>query len=623
MSSTNMPVSFPPAKTAGSTSFNANSNTSKLNSSTSGDSSPLLNYLNETEHTGTVPALPLKEPDSLEQPVTTKKVTETVITQRPTSDQPAAPRKTAYAKETTVSQQVPRAGERFSASEVQNHQIEPVHPPSRETEERINEMGVGPVALQPLVENDSSVARGMDTVASGAQVASNTIKSKSQAASDTVKSKSQAASKQIKSTSQAASNTLKSKTQQASEQLRSTAAAAQHQMADVQHTLQDQFTALKTKVTESLQGNENAPGLVERISGSVREVTNNAAEGVRRTADTISKNEKVQQTVPTVVEAATSSYFFVTAFLTQYIRSFRPFMLVMLRQPMYVQIISGLSLFTHGILPIFYLDKWLAHTVLQCYVLSVFLSHLIFTTTGNLRLLFAAHIAMLPIMWSLFWETESQSSSLASLRDQIHAGNAASILTHPMAIRHYTYVLWTRLVGFVTTSIFTLDFSEIDSVWKRSASQRASIAHSISKRLPHRSAAKRTEVGASMPVQENFDEEATFDEIPIGEVEDMDQDYDSLLTQDNQRSDEDFSAQNWQQKPFDFDEFMDQSHLTKQTVMSEEKPDKSFDSYDKSSRFNDAQRLDNFSDNQKIYQAPMVYPVSQTITSQTTTTEIL
>lgn len=590
--------------------MNSSRTSAGMASNASGEPSPLLRYLNDehpgdsnvlAEHTGTVPALPLKEPDSAQRPVTTTKITKTIINERP-MDSPPAPRKSGFEQtftETTASQQVPRAGERLEAREVQTRQIEPAHSASPETEQRINEIGVGPVALEPLTD-DSSMARGAETVRVGAINAADAVKEKSAVASETIKSK----------------------TQQASEQIKSTAASAQQQLQGAQHTVQEKFNQMKTKVAETFQGDANNPGLVNRISDTVRDATNSAAVGVRRTADNISKNEAVQQTVPTVVEAATSSYYFVTAFITQYVQSFRPFALAMLQQPFYVQLIAGLSVITHGILPLLYLDKWAAHTVLQCFVLSVFLSHLIFTITGNLRLLFAAHIAMLPIMWSLFWETESQSASLANLRDAIQAGNAMSLLTHPMAIRHYTYILWTRAVGCVTTAIFTLDFAEIDQLWKRSARQRASIAHSISKRL-HSHQRHSANVGTKLQDSQATNlEEATFDEIPV--QDDTLTDFDSLLTQDQQRSDDDFNtSQSWSQKaestPFDFDEFMDQSHLTKQSVESAEKPDKSYNAYDKN-RVDDVRRLDNFTTNQKQYQTD-AYPVSETTTK--TTVEIL
>jgi len=228
------------------------------------------------------------------------------------------------------------------------------------------------------------------------------------------------------------------------------AGGLQAKVGDVVHTVSDRAAAtagaVKQQVNEFIATHQTSG---EQLSTSI--------SNQLPSADAV--KQRVSAIVPPLAQQASTSYAFLGSFLTQYLSTYRDFVLAMRRQSLPLQAMTALLVVTHFVLPWFFVDKSAARSVLSCFVVSSVLSHLTYFLSGHLRYMFLAHLVFVPMLISLTLHAGfSEAGQVSALFDRIDDGNnlsAAAIA--PFSVRSYTYILWLRLVLMVQASLLTLD----------------------------------------------------------------------------------------------------------------------------------------------------------------------
>ena len=256
------------------------------------------------------------------------------------------------------------------------------------------------------------------------------------------------------------------------QQASSTLSAYSSAAADKAHAMQDAFSrqagGIQAKVGDVVH---NVSDRAAATAGAVKQQVNDFIATHQTSGEQLSATisnqlpsadevkQRVSQIVPPLAQQASTSYAFLGSFLTQYLSTYRDFVLAMRRQSLPLQAMTALLVVTHFVLPWFYVDKSAARSVLSCFVVSSILSHLTYFLSGHLRYMFLAHLVFVPMLVSLTLHAGfSEAGQVSALFDRIDDGNnlsAAAIA--PFSVRSYTFILWLRLVLMVQAALLTLD----------------------------------------------------------------------------------------------------------------------------------------------------------------------
>lgn len=224
----------------------------------------------------------------------------------------------------------------------------------------------------------------------------------------------------------------------------------QARVGDVVHTVSDRASATAAGVKQQVnQFMAEHQGSGEQLSSSIKQQLP-SADAVK---------QRVSAIVPPLAEQASSSYAFLGSFLSQYLTTYRDFVLAMRRQSLPLQAMTALLFVTHFVLPWFFLDKSAARSVLSCFVVSSVLSHLTYFLSGHLRYMFLAHLVFVPMLISLTLHAGfDEAAQVSRFSDRVDEGeNMRAALIAPFSLRSYTFVLWLRVVLMVQAALLTLD----------------------------------------------------------------------------------------------------------------------------------------------------------------------
>ena len=228
------------------------------------------------------------------------------------------------------------------------------------------------------------------------------------------------------------------------------AGGIQARVGDMAHTVSDKAQAtagvVKQQVNEFIASHQ---GQGEQISSQLREQLPSADD----------VKQRVSAIVPPLAQQASTSYAFLGSFLSQYLSTYRDFVLAMRRQSLPLQAMTAVLVITHFVLPWFFLDKSAARSVLSCFVVSSVLSHLTYFLSGHLRYMFLAHLVFVPMLISLTLHAGfDEAAQVSSLWNKVDNGdNMKAALIAPFSLRAYTFVLWLRVVLMVQAALLTLD----------------------------------------------------------------------------------------------------------------------------------------------------------------------
>jgi len=228
------------------------------------------------------------------------------------------------------------------------------------------------------------------------------------------------------------------------------AGGIQAKVGDVVHQVSDKAAAtagaMKQQVNEFIATHQSSG---EQLSASI--------SNQLPSADQV--KQSVSAIVPPLAQQASTSYAFMGSFLSQYLSTYRDFVLAMRRQSLPLQAMTALLVVTHFVLPWFYVDKSAARSVLSCFVVSSILSHLTYFLSGHLRYMFLAHLVFVPMLVSLTLHAGfNEAGQVSQLFNRIDDGdNLKAAVIAPFSARSYTFVLWLRLVLMVQSALLTLD----------------------------------------------------------------------------------------------------------------------------------------------------------------------
>ena len=256
------------------------------------------------------------------------------------------------------------------------------------------------------------------------------------------------------------------------QQASSTISAYSSAAADKAHAMQDalsrQAGGLQTKVGDVVhQVSDKAAATAGAVKQQVNDFIATHQSSGEQLSTSISNQlpsadavkQRVSAIVPPLAQQASTSYAFMGSFLTQYLSTYRDFVLAMRRQSLPLQAMTALLVITHFVLPWFYVDKSAARSVLSCFVVSSILSHLTYFLSGHLRYMFLAHLVFVPMLVSLTLHAGfNEAGQVSQLFDRIDDGkNLSAAAIAPFSVRSYTFILWLRLVLMVQAALFTLD----------------------------------------------------------------------------------------------------------------------------------------------------------------------
>ena len=203
--------------------------------------------------------------------------------------------------------------------------------------------------------------------------------------------------------------------QQAASTLHNVSAAASQQAQQVGNTVRQQAEVVQTRVGDVAHAvGDRAAATVGQVKATVNEfiASHQSSSGEPLTTtigNTISAQlpsqaavkQQVSAIIPPLAQQASSSYAFLGSFAQQYLSTYRTFLLALRRQSIPLQMMTGMLVLTHALLPLFFFDKAPARSVLYCFGLASVLSQLTFFLSGHLRYMFLAHLVFLPMLVSL------------------------------------------------------------------------------------------------------------------------------------------------------------------------------------------------------------------------------
>jgi hypothetical protein len=249
-------------------------------------------------------------------------------------------------------------------------------------------------------------------------------------------------------------NTAKGKMTELSNQASSTV----HQMSDKAASL---TSTVRQQASDAVHiVSDKASATVHQVKQKVEPLTTSAYQTVsQKLPSKQAVKAQVKSMIPPLVQQASSTSAFLGSFATQYLSTYKEFLLSLRKQSLPLQLMTGLLFVSHFVLPLFFFDKGPARSVLYCYILSTILSHVTFFLSGHLRYLFLAHLVFIPMIISLtlhagFGEAATANQVSAELGD---GNKLKAMLIAPLSLRNYLFVLWLRIVLMVQAALLTLD----------------------------------------------------------------------------------------------------------------------------------------------------------------------
>ena len=246
---------------------------------------------------------------------------------------------------------------------------------------------------------------------------------------------------------------------QTSSALQGVGSAASNTAAQVSSTVRAQAGELQHRVGDAVHAvGDAASATVQQVKAQVGDfISAHPAQLSLPTQADVS--QRASQILPPLAQQASSSYAFLGSFVKQYLATYRDFLVALRRQALPLQAMTAVLLVTHALLPLLFLDKGPARSVLYCYAVQVVLAHLTFFLSGHLRYQFLAHVVFLPMLLSLllhagFSEAGQAHQAAAEYED---GSPLKAMLIAPLSLRNYFFVLWLRVVLMVQASLLTLD----------------------------------------------------------------------------------------------------------------------------------------------------------------------
>ena len=267
---------------------------------------------------------------------------------------------------------------------------------------------------------------------------------------DSAKAKLADVQQQASSTLSAYSSAAADKAHAVQDAISRQAGGLQARVGDVVHTVSDKAAAtagqVKQQVNQFIATHQTSG---EQLSNSISQQLPSASQ----------VKQQVSAIVPPLAQQASTSYAFLGSFVSQYLSTYRDFVLAMRRQSLPLQAMTAVLVVTHFVLPIFFFDKGAARSVISCFVVSSLLSHLTFFLSGHLRYTFLAHLVFVPMLLSLTLHAGfNEAGTVNKMMERLDDGNnlsAAAIA--PFSVRSYTFILWLRVVLMVQAALLTLD----------------------------------------------------------------------------------------------------------------------------------------------------------------------